>query len=149
MILHYLRVAFRTFRRNKLYSLINVACLALGLAAVMTILLYILHEHSYDSWHANARRIFAVSTRTNYGSSSWVSYQLTYPVGPAALSDPDVESMERVMSAFTGVELQNPASPGVRFRETTRFIYADSNFFRFFNGLSGTAPALPAPAAQH
>jgi putative ABC transport system permease protein len=133
MILHYLRVAFRTFRRNKLYSLINVACLALGLAAVMTILLYILHEHSYDSWHANARRIFAVSTRTNYGSSSWVSYQLTYPVGPAALSDPDVESMERVMSAFTGVELQNPASPGVRFRETTRFIYADSNFFRFFS----------------
>src|SRR5580698_5870954 len=101
MLTHYLRVAFRMFRRNKLYSLINIGCLAIGLAAVMTMLLYILHEHSYDSWHANARRIFAVSTRTSYGSTSWVSYQLTYPVGPAALSaDPAVESSVREMSAF-------------------------------------------------
>jgi putative ABC transport system permease protein len=134
MIFHYLLVAWRSFRRHTVYSLINIGCLAIGLAAVMTMLLYILHEHSYDSWHANAERIFAVSTRTNYGSSGWTSYQLTYPVGPAALtSDPAVESMEREMSAFLGVDLQNPASPSVRFRETNRFIFADSNFFRFFS----------------
>ena len=134
MILHYLRIAWRSFRRHASYSLINVGCLAIGLAAVMTILLYILHEHSYDGWHANAGRIYAVSTRVSYGSDSWVNYQLSYPVGPAATSaDPAVESMVRTMSAFTGVDLQNPASPGVRFRETSRFLYADSNFFRFFS----------------
>jgi putative ABC transport system permease protein len=134
MLLHYLRVAWRSFRRHTWYSLINIACLAIGLAAVMTILLYILHEHSYDQWHANAGRIFAVSTRSSYGSTTWNSYQLTYLVGPAATSaDPGVESMVRVRSADDGVDLQNPASPEARFRETRQFIYADSNFFRFFN----------------
>jgi putative ABC transport system permease protein len=134
MLTHYLHVAWRSFRRHTGYNLINIGCLAIGLAAVMTMLSYILHEHSYDSWHANARRIFAVSTRTSYGSSSWVSYQLTYPVGPAALSaDPAVESSVREMSAFLGLEVQNSAVYGVRFRETSRFIFADSNFFRFFS----------------
>ncbi|HUB60158.1 MAG TPA: ABC transporter permease [Puia sp.] len=134
MLTHYLRIAWRSFRRQIGYNLINIGCLAIGLAAVMTMLLYILHEHSYDSWHANARRIFAVSTRTSYGSSSWVSYQLTYPVGPAALTaDPAVESTVREMPAFSGVEVQNAAVRAVQFRETSRFIFADSNFFRFFS----------------
>lgn len=134
MILHYLRVAWRSFRRHAWYSLINIFCLAIGLAAVMTILLYILHEHSYDSWHANSGRIFAVSTQSSYGSQSFTDYQLTYPVGPAAtVADPTVESMVRVKTADDGADLQNPASPAARFRETRSFIYADSNFFRFFS----------------
>jgi putative ABC transport system permease protein len=134
MLLHYLRIAWRVFRRHAWYSVINVGCLAIGLAAVMTILLYVLHEHSYDRWHANAGRIFAVHTTNSYGGMSWSWNPLSYPVGPAAKSsDPSVESMVRVRQAFDGVDLQNPASPASRFRETTRFLYADSNFFRFFS----------------
>ncbi len=134
MLIHYLRVAFRTFRRNKLYSSINIACLAIGLAAVMTILLYILHEHSYDQWHANAGRIYVAYTRTTYGSSSWPDPDLSYLVGPAGkAADPAVESSVRMRPAFDGVDLQNPGSPEVRFRETSRFMYADSNFFSFFS----------------
>jgi putative ABC transport system permease protein len=134
MLTHYLRVAFRLFRRNKLYSLINIACLAIGLAAVMTILLYVLHEHSYDRWHTNARLIFITYTRTAYGYSSWNDPDLSYPVGPAAkAASPAVESFVRIREAFDGVDLQNPASPGILFKENSRFIYADSNFFRFFS----------------
>jgi len=134
MFLHYLRVALRGFRRHKLYSLINIACLAIGLAAVMTILLYILHEHSYDRWHANANRIYVAYTRTAYGSSSWNDPDLSYPVGPAAqAADPAIESSVRMRPAFDGADLQNPESPEVRFRETSRFVYADSNFFSFFS----------------
>ncbi|HET6255102.1 MAG TPA: ABC transporter permease [Puia sp.] len=134
MLTHYLRVAFRVASRHKLYSLINIGCLAIGLAAVMTILLYILHEHSYDGWHVNARRIYSVTTHSSFGSSNWTSPQLSYPAGPAALaSDPGVESMVRVRSAFEGVDLQNPKVAGMHYRETTRFLYADSNFFRFFS----------------
>jgi putative ABC transport system permease protein len=55
MFLHYLRVALRGFRRHKRYSLINIGCLAIGIAAAMTILLYVLHEHSYDRRQANGK----------------------------------------------------------------------------------------------
>jgi len=34
-------------------------------------------------------------------------------------------------------------------KDTSFVLSPDSNFFRFFNGLSGTVPASPAPAAQH
>lgn len=147
MLLHYLRVAWRSLRRHTWYSLINVGCLAIGLAAAMTILLYILHEHSYDQWHANAGRIFGVRTGEFFGGDSWSNPQLSYPVGPAAKSgDPSVESMVRVREAFEGVDLQNPASPAARFREMSRFLYADSNFFRFFSFrlLRGDANAVLA-----
>jgi len=134
MLTHYLRVALRNFRRNRLYSLINIGCLAIGLATVMTILLYILHEHSYDRWHTNANRIFVTFTRTAYGSEYWTNPDLSYPVGPAGkAASPAIESFVRMRMAFDGVDLQNPASPETRFRETTRFFYADSNFFRFFS----------------
>ncbi len=149
MFLHYLRVAWRSFRRHSWYSLINIGCLAVGLAVAMTILFYILHEHSYDRWHANARRIFAAYTRPSFGSSSWPTPQLSYQVGPAGrAADPAVESVVRVFRPFDGADLRNPASAGLRFRETSRFIYADSNFFRFFSfrlvrGSPETALARP------
>jgi putative ABC transport system permease protein len=55
MFLHYLRVALRGFRHHKRYRLINIGCLAIGIAAAMTILLYVLHEHSYDRRQANGK----------------------------------------------------------------------------------------------
>src|ERR1700678_2839823 len=134
MFLHYLRVALRGFRHHKLYSLINIGCLSIGLGVVMTILLYILHEHSYDRWHANAGRIFKVATRQTYGAESFWNTGLTYPTGPSILqADPAVETMIRVYKADEDVDLQNPALPGKRFVGTPRFLYADSNFFRFFS----------------
>src|SRR6202046_1658118 len=71
MLKNYLLVALRVIRRNKLYSFINVGCLAIGIAVAMTVMVYVLHEHSYDGWHKNARRIFAVSTTMKYGSTEW------------------------------------------------------------------------------
>src|SRR5580704_7758946 len=76
MLKNYLLLALRVIRRNKLYSLINVGCLAIGIAVAMTVMVYVLHEHSDDSWHANAGRIFAVSTSVKYGSVIWQDYQL-------------------------------------------------------------------------
>ena len=127
-------MALRNFRRHRLYSLINVGCLAVGIATTLTILLYVLHEHSYDQWHAHSRRIFQVGTWESYGSSDYLYPQMSYPVGPAAqAADADVEAMVRTREAFEGVDLKNPDLPEARFRESGRFLYADSNFFRFFS----------------
>ena len=78
MILHYLRAAWRGIRRNPFYSLVNIGGLALGMAVSMTIMLYVLHEHSYDRWQANARRIFKVSSTVKFGNSSLNVDELGY-----------------------------------------------------------------------
>jgi putative ABC transport system permease protein len=134
MLTHYLRIAFRMFRRNKLHSLINIGCLSIGLGVVMIILPYILHEHSYDRWHKNADRIFTVMTRESFGARNfWIS-GLSYATGAAEMkSDPVVRSMIRTYSAPGDVEFRNTVSPDVHFRENGNLLFADSNFFEFFS----------------
>ncbi len=134
MIIHHLLIALRHIRRNKLYSIINISCLAIGIAVAMTIMLYVLHERSYDRWHANASRIFSVSTASSFGTETFSSTRVSYLTGPGALlSSPAVEGMTRTANGSEAVELQNPDMPQVRFREGESFLYADSNFFQFFS----------------
>ena len=47
---NYWTVAVRALAKSRTYSIINIAGLAIGMAACMMILLYIRYEQSYDSW---------------------------------------------------------------------------------------------------
>ena len=47
---NYWTVAVRALAKSKTYSIINIAGLAIGMAACVMILLYIRYEQSYDSW---------------------------------------------------------------------------------------------------
>jgi len=60
MLRNYLQVAFRSLRRHRLYSLINILGLAIGLAAFFLIGLFVRHERSFDRFHDHADRIFRV-----------------------------------------------------------------------------------------
>ena len=47
---NYWTVAVRALAKNRTYSIINIAGLAIGMAACVMILLYIRYEQSYDRW---------------------------------------------------------------------------------------------------
>jgi len=134
MFLNYFRIALRQMRRNKLYSVINILCLAAGITVTLTILLYEVHERSFDRWHRDSERIFAMTSGQNWGSGVFFNNGLSVASGPEAMqADAAVGSMTRMFNGFLGVELQNTARPGEFFRETHDFYFADSNFFRFFS----------------
>jgi putative ABC transport system permease protein len=134
MLTNYLRIALRNIRRNKLYSLINISSLAVGIAVVMTIMLYVLHEHSYDRWQANAGRIFKVTSTLTFGSSSMNIDQLGYQAGPmATTSDSRVEGYLRIFQPFHQPVLQLTAVPGSGFTAEAPVLFADDNFFHFFS----------------
>jgi putative ABC transport system permease protein len=134
MLLNYLRSAWRTIRNNKLYSLVNIGCLAIGIAVCMTILLFVLHEHSYDRWQANSKRIFLVNLSLVFGDSRINMDLESYPTAPMVRqADANVAGYLRVCPSFQPVNLQNPAVPEVAFTEKDNFLFADSNFFSFFS----------------
>ena len=56
MIINYIKIAWRNLTKQKLYSLINISGLAVGLAVCMMIMMYVAHEISYDRFHKNAAR---------------------------------------------------------------------------------------------
>ena len=62
MIRNYLIVGLRALAKNKTYAFINIAGLALGLAAAVLILLYVRYEMSYDAALPGADRAFQLQT---------------------------------------------------------------------------------------
>ena len=60
MLRNYLVVAWRNLLRNKLYLLINIFGLAIGMACCVLILLWVQDELSYDRYHENAEQIYRV-----------------------------------------------------------------------------------------
>jgi putative ABC transport system permease protein len=65
MLKNYFTVALRNLLRHKGYSLINILGLAIGLACCITIFLFVRDELRYDSFHANADRIYRIQNNTS------------------------------------------------------------------------------------
>ncbi|SEL53681.1 ABC transporter permease [Parapedobacter koreensis] len=65
MIKSYIKIAWRNLWKNKVYSAINIAGLAIGLASFLVILLYLNHELNYDRWDAELGKVYKVSERTD------------------------------------------------------------------------------------
>ena len=60
MFKNLLKISIRTILKDKTYSLLNVTGLTIGITCSMFLLMYILHELSYDRYHKNARNIYRV-----------------------------------------------------------------------------------------
>lgn len=85
---NYLIVAFRNLQRSKLHSAINIFGLAVGLAAVVLISLYIQDETSYDKFHEDADDIYRIAWWTDNPQT-----RTPHPMAQALVNDfPQVES---------------------------------------------------------
>jgi len=60
MLKNYFLIAWRSLMKNKLFSLINIAGLSIGLSACMLILLYIYHELSFDKQLPDGQYLYQV-----------------------------------------------------------------------------------------
>jgi putative ABC transport system permease protein len=134
MIRIYLRIAARNLFRNRLYTIINIGGLAVGLAVCMTILLFAVHEHSYDLFHEDAQRIFVLGGTEKFGGQVIPVWSMDYVVAPMVQkANPNVESYVRIHGFYNNADLSSPADPGIHFREKRNFLFVDSNFFHFFS----------------
>ena len=60
MLNNYLKISFRSIKRNKSHSIINIFGLAVGIASCILVFLWIQDELSYDLFHEKADRLFRV-----------------------------------------------------------------------------------------
>src|SRR5215203_1681240 len=66
MLKNYLKIALRNLFRNKAFSAINIAGLAIGMASAILILLWIQNEISYDQFHEKKDRIYEAWNRAHF-----------------------------------------------------------------------------------
>jgi putative ABC transport system permease protein len=131
MIKNYLKTAVRGFIRNKLFSAINIGGLAIGLAASFIIFEYVRYHLSYDDFHDDAMQIFRVAQTTAFENGDNFSTATTYiPVGPILKDEfPEVFDQCRVYYLDRHAVVGN----GDKVFEQPAVVYADPNFFSFFN----------------
>jgi putative ABC transport system permease protein len=133
MFRNYLKIAFRNLVRHRLYSLINIGGLSVGIGACLLILLFVIHEHSYDSFHRDAGRIYSVYSRISIGGDSVQMPGMSPGTAPLLQkADPSVAATLRMAASYQKKSVLNPSAPEKKFGES-HFIFADSNFFRFFS----------------
>lgn len=99
MISHYVKVAFRNIRKQKMYAAINVGGFAIGIAACLLIALFIQHETSYDSANPDRHHIFRLVGEAKQNGQVHSGIAFPAPLAKALLNDfPEVEKAGRIMS---------------------------------------------------
>src|SRR4028118_1231138 len=99
MLKNLLLTAFRNFKKDKWYSLLNVLGLTIGITFSLFLIFYIVDELSYDRHQKNADRIFRINTyiQEKDKNTDWTLTQL--PLGPQLKQNyPEVEDMVRFIS---------------------------------------------------
>ena len=129
MLRNYIKVIIRNVGKQKAYTFINIAGFAVGLATCILILLYVIHELSYDKFHSNADRIYRIGVEGNLSGEN-VKYPLSnLGTGPAMLKDYyEVESFTRLYGL--------PRIP-IKYDQNNffeeRLAYVDPQFFEVFS----------------
>lgn len=145
MIKNYLTIAWRNLVKNKTFSFINIAGLAIGLASFILIALYVVDELSYDKYNEKANRIYRVNSDIRFGGTDLKLAVSSDMMGSTLKKDyPQVEQYTRFYNS-NGSKL---VKKGHEFINETNVVHADSTLFEVFSlpALTGdTRNALHEP----
>jgi putative ABC transport system permease protein len=127
MIKNYFITAWRNLFKNKVFTLLNISGLAIGITVCLVIGVWLQRELSFDNFHPNGDQIFRLSNTFKSESESFSQA----PSGPAFGAQlpkqlPAVKSACRIFGDEVKFKYGNN-----QFIESNTII-ADSNFFNFF-----------------
>ena len=128
MLNNYLKVVFRIFRKEKVFSLINLFGLVIGFTCCLIIFLFVKNELGYDKFHSDGDRIYRVAAAymregrwEPYASNSWKTAELLKS------NFGEIEELVRIRTRRDIVEYKE-----TRISER-RLATVDENFFKVFS----------------
>ncbi|HEX6227155.1 MAG TPA: ABC transporter permease [Chryseolinea sp.] len=130
MLKNYLNIAWRTIVKTKVFSMINIFGLAVGMAAFMFIIQYVQFERSYEAFNKNADNIYRITLDLYNGKEFVVTDCETYaPVGPLLKEKmPEVVDYVRM---YHNDGLKDIEANNRKFLEEGIY-FADPSAFNFF-----------------
>lgn len=128
MFKNYLKVAFRNIVKHKVYSVITVIGLVIGISCCLLIMLYVKQEFSYDRFYANTDKIYRIGHELIRPQRTSISASIPTPVAPALREEyPEIEHITRVY-----FDSQVLFEYGEKQLYEEDVIYADPEFFQVF-----------------
>jgi putative ABC transport system permease protein len=132
MIRNIFKVAIRNFMRQPGHSFLSVFGLSAGLTCALLIMLWVMHENSFDRFHSDADKLFKVLTHVEADGS----FQ-TYDVASSAMDVSSVPEVETLVSVSTGTRWPHELCfrPEGKSNECVYLtgVYANEHLFSVFN----------------
>lgn len=151
MFKNYFKIAWRNITRHQSYSAINVAGLAVGIAACLLIFVVVQYELSFDTYQPGYKSTYRIVTKKEREGN------IRYSAG---ISTPAVDAFRLYfpqatiagINAIYGSQIVAPAANGdpagdKKFVENTGIMFAEPQLFDIFSAtwLAGSASALKDP----
>lgn len=156
MLQNLILTAWRSLRKNRLFSMLNILGLAVGMTVLLLGAQYVYVEQSYESFLPNTGNVYRVYLETYLNKDLVTRSAENYPgVGPALKAEfPEVLGYARLynMGYKNNVIITNEESkPNAIAFKHRKFLYADSAFlpllgYPIVSGDPATALALPNTA---
>jgi len=126
---NFFTVALRNISKNKVFSLINVSGLAIGLASSILILLFVIKEVSFDRFHENKHRIQRLYIDGVMGEQTFRGPWTSMVMAPTFAEEiPEIEKFVRF-----DVYIQSLIWYGEEAHVEDHFLFADSTLFDIFS----------------
>ncbi len=136
MFKNYLTIALRNFRNNKIFSLINISGLAIGISAALVIYLIVQFEFSFEKFRKDGDRIYRVVTEMTFpGDVKFPNSGVPMPMPKAVRSDlTGIETATHFVTTYDSkVAIPFPGNPSpAEFKRQTNIVYADEFYFLIF-----------------
>lgn len=130
MLRNYLITAYRSLKNRTAVTGINVAGLAIGLAACLLISLWVRQELSYDTFHPDSENIYRIALDAEMQEETMEAPVTPEPLAPALKRDlPEVVAATRLDD-----QPETVVTLGERQFVEDRAFEADSSFFDVFGG---------------
>ncbi len=124
-----LKLALRNIRKNKGFSIINIASLALGITCFLLLLAYVYHELNYDKYLPNSNRVSMVTSAVKSADDKAFIYWSVTPTAIAPLLEkefPEVEKAVRMYNYNNSALVQK----GNESIKETGLKFVDEDFFK-------------------
>ena len=127
-----LKIAWRNILKNKLFSMINIIGLSIGICSAMVIGSIVYHDFSFDRFHPDKERIYRAIT------------QFRTPDGEFSNRGVPMPLMRTFQQGVAGVEITAPfvntsfalvenREANLKFKYSEDALFADDNYFEIFD----------------
>ncbi len=129
MIKNYFVVAIRNLRDQKMYSLINILGLAVGITCFLIISLYVQYELSYDRFHEKSNQIFQI----NWEFKNDTGEQSRSAITPSGCAPVFMREFPEVIHAVRVYLYSKLLKYGEKRLRSSGFYYVDPSFLKVFS----------------
>ena len=143
MLKNYFKTAFRSFLRNKSFSLINITGLAIGISASLVIFLIVKYDFSFEKFEPDGNRIFRIGGEYTFDGGVSRNSGSPIPMGNAIAKEVSGVEVVSFFQTRIGQRISIP-EPGkekaVVHKKDNRVVYADKNYFKIipYKWISGS-----------